>query len=472
MARQFIVPALLLVFSVPSARAQQVTQTVTIDRQGPDMAGFQVLAPGRTPKTGTARLRGRVVAGDGAILRRAQVRISSPDIGTKTALTDAQGRYEFSELPAGRFTLTVSKAGFVTMQYGQTHPFESGRPIDLADAQALDKVDVALPRGSVLAGRILDEFGDPVAEANVSAMRTQYVNGRRRMVPAGRNSTTNDLGQFRIYGLPPGEYYVTATLRSMDSMVFDMLGASAGGPVGSNQNSGYAATYYPGTANPSEAQRVSLDIGQELSSVDVQLQPVRLARITGTVTGSDGRPMAGAMVMLMPTNKDAVQLLPGGTSRTDKDGNFTLSGVAPGDYTLQAQSLAGIMSAANDAMVVINGGSASSRATSSTPDQREFAMADVSVAGDDIKGLLVTATHGARASGRIAFDGATPAGPDAAAPHRRADRHGQRPAHDVDLRQFVCKGGWDVRDGRPDGRPHVQIDQPAEGLAHQAHSHR
>ena len=128
---------------------------------------------------------------------------------------------------------------------------------------------------------------------------------------------TNDLGQFRIYGLPPGEYYVSATLRNMNTMMIDMLGGGAGGPTGSNQNSGYAATYYPSTPTPGEAQRVALAVGQELASVDIQLQPVKLAKITGTAVGSDGKPMAGAMVMLMPAMKDAMQFMPGGTSRTD-----------------------------------------------------------------------------------------------------------------------------------------------------------
>ena len=96
------------------------------------------------------------------------------------------------------------------MQYGQSRPFEPGRPIELTDAQLMEKADVALPRGSVLAGRVADEFGEAVAEAEVIAMRLQYQNGRRRLTPAGRNATTNDLGQFRIYGLPPGEYYIAA----------------------------------------------------------------------------------------------------------------------------------------------------------------------------------------------------------------------------------------------------------------------
>lgn len=368
---------------------------------------MQFLPPGRQAKTGTGKLRGRVVAGDtGAIVRRAQVRISSADIGTKTAFTDAQGHYEFKDLPAGRFTLSVSKSGFVTMQYGQNRPFEPGRPIELTDGQVMDKADVALPRGGVLSGRVVDEFGEAVADANVSAMRMQYAGGRRRLVPTGRASTTNDLGQFRLFGLPPGEYYVSATLRSMDSMIFDMLGSNAGGPVGSNNSTGYAATYYPGTPNPGEAQRVSLSVGQEMSTVDIQMQPVHLARITGVATNSDGKAMANAIVMLMPTMKEAMAFAPGGTSRTDKNGNFTLSGVAPGDYTLQIQSMAALMSVATEAMSMMGGDAPSTPAPSTPPVEREFVSANVTVAGDDITGMVVTGTRGARATGRLVFDGA------------------------------------------------------------------
>ena len=77
---------------------------------------------------------------------------------------------------------------------------------------------------------------------------------------------------------------------------------------------------------------------------------MKLAKITGTAVGSDGKPMSGAMVMLMPTMRDAMQFMPGGTSRTDKDGQFTLSGVAPGEYSLQVQSGGAMISAAGGAM--------------------------------------------------------------------------------------------------------------------------
>jgi hypothetical protein len=371
-----------------------------------------MLPPGKVAKTGTGRLRGRVVAGDtGAIVRRAQVRISSPDIGTKTAFTDAQGRYEFRDLPAGRFNISVSKSGFVTMQYGQSRPHERGRPIELTDAQVMEKADVALPRGSAVSGRILDEFGEPVADASVQALRLQYSSGKRRLTPMGRNSTTNDLGYFRLFGLPPGDYYVSATLRTFETMIMDMVGGGAGGPTGSNSTTGYAATYYPGTPNPAEAQRVALALGQELS-IDLQMQPVRLAKISGIATTSDGKPMSTAMVMLLPTMREAIGMMPGGTSQTDKEGRFTLSNVAPGEYTLQAQSLAALMSMASEAMEFVSAETgvataapAAPAAPAAKPMQREFATATVTVAGEDIVGLVVAGTRGAKASGRLTFEG-------------------------------------------------------------------
>jgi protocatechuate 3,4-dioxygenase beta subunit len=400
-----VVCLLLLPAANIASAAQEIREQIRIVGPG-DGAPIQMLPPGRQPKTGTARMRGRVVALDtGTPVRRAQVRISGPDIGSKTALTDAQGRFEFSDLPAGRFQLSASKSGFVTMQFGQTRPFESGKPVDLTDGQVMDKTDFALPRGSVLAGRVTDEFGEPVAEAEVTAMRLQFTNGRRRLVPSGRSGTTNDLGQFRIYGLPPGEYYVSASLRNANALVIDMLGGPGGGPQGSNQASGYAATYYPATPSPAEAQRVAVAVGQELASVDIQLQPVKLAKITGTVVGSDGKPMSGAMVMLMPTMRDAMQFMPGGTSRTNKDGQFTMTGVAPGDYTLQAQSMGGIIQAAGAAMSFTFRTSDAGGETPLTQQEPEFATASVSVAGEDITGMVLVGTRGAKAIGMLAFEG-------------------------------------------------------------------
>src|ERR671936_1538992 len=147
----------------------------------------------------------------------------------------------------------------------------------------------------------------------VSAMRMQYLGVRRRLISAGRPTQSNDLGQFRIYGLPPGEYYISANLRTFDTMVMDMLGGGPGGPQGSNNSSGYAPTYFPGTANPAEAQKVAVALGQELNGVEIALQPVRLAKISGTALSSDGKPLSGAMIMLLPSSHEAAAMMPGGT---------------------------------------------------------------------------------------------------------------------------------------------------------------
>jgi hypothetical protein len=425
--------------AVPADAGQVVNETIRIVSPGGEGGAMQMLPPGRQAKTGTGSLRGRVLAIDtGSVVRRAQVRISGPDIGTKTALTDAQGRYEFRDLPAGRFNVSVSKSGFVTMQYGQNRPYEPGRPIELVEAQKMEKADIGLPRGSVLAGRVADEFGEAVAEAEVTAMRLQFTNGKRRLVPSGRNGTTNDLGQFRIYGLPPGEYYVSATLRNMSTMVIDMLGGGAGGPTGSNQNTGYAATYYPSTPAPGEAQRVSLAVGQELGSVDIQLQPVRLSKITGTAVASDGKPMTGAMVMLMPTMKDAMQFMPGGSSRTDKDGNFTISNVTPGEYSLQVQSMGGMISAAGANMMTFTMRS-DAGGLAQPSQEREFATATVNIAGEDVTGMMLVGTRGAKATGSISYD-------SGAKPEGTAAIRITAPSVDVDSGPMPMFGGPNVKD--------------------------
>jgi hypothetical protein len=391
------------------ARAQQ-----QIFIEATQSAGEPMMMPGlggpRQLKTGTGRILGRVVSTDtGGPLRRAQVRLTAPEIGVKTALTDAEGRFEFRELPAGRFTLNASKSGYVNVQYGQTRPFEQGRPIELADKQVLDKADVAMPRGGVISGRIVDEFGDPLPDALVSAMRQTWSNGRRRLLPAGRTSQTNDLGQFRMYGLPPGEYYISATLRNTDIMMLDaaMLGGPSSGASGSTPSSGYAPTYFPGTTSAANAQRVAVAVGQEAQNTDFALAPVRLAKITGTVMTSDGKPLEGGIVTAMPASRSGevgLALMGGSTGRTSKDGNFSITSVAPGDYTLTVRSVRIITSDGGDTMMfraTIGGGG-------SDGAESETASIPVVVSGEDLSNVVIITAKGATAAGRITFEGGTP----------------------------------------------------------------
>ena len=135
-------------------------------------------------QTGTTVIRGRIVAGDtGRPLRRAQVRITAPELGREGVAisTDADGRYEIADLPAGRYTLQVSRSGYLPLRYGQRRPLEQGKLLQLVDRQVIENVDFALPKSGLITGRITDELGDPMAGVLVAAMRSTYFDGRRRL---------------------------------------------------------------------------------------------------------------------------------------------------------------------------------------------------------------------------------------------------------------------------------------------------
>ena len=372
---------------------------------------LQIPPGGREMKTGSARVKGRLTTAEtGAPVRRAQVRISGPDILPKTATTDHEGAYEFSGLPAGRYTINASKSGYVNVGYGQTRPFESPKPIELLDGQVVDKADIVMPKGSVISGRIVDELGEPVAEAVVTALRSSWSNGRRRLQASGRTATSNDLGQYRIYGLPPGEYFVSATLRgSQEMMVLEMAVAAvrtSSSAAAEAPTSGYAPTYYPGTANGAEAQKLSLSVGQEATNTDFGLIPVRLARISGTVIGSEGRPLEGVMVSATPRSAAAGTIIfsGGAAARTDKNGNFTLSSVAPGEYTLNARS--------TNIVTTDRGGDGERAVFTMTRlsvdgagGPSESGSVPVSVVGDDVPNVMIVTSKGTSASGRVTFEG-------------------------------------------------------------------
>ena len=338
------------------------------------------------PQTGTARLRGRVVGGDsGQPLRRAIVRLQGQDFREgRVASTDEEGRWELKDLPAGRYTLSASKGGYVQLSYGQRRPFERGRPIEVADGQTLENVNFNLPRGSVITGRIVDEFGEPIADAMVAAMRYRYFNGRRGLVPTGRFAQTDDIGNFRLFGLSPGDYYVSATLRPVGMM----------GIESSDSTTSYAPTYYPGTGSSQQAERITVGLGAEMSGVTFSLLPVRTVKVSGTVVDSTGKPMSGAFVMLREDVRqgDGGMMMMFGASgnRVRDDGTFVLPNVAPGDYVIEAREMGMGMGPGR---------------RGNTDDEPEAAFASVSVGGEDVNGVALIGTRGTPIRGRVVVQG-------------------------------------------------------------------
>ena len=179
-----------------------------------DPAGQSFSQPARDtsaldPTTGLAALSGRVLTGDtGAVVKRAMVRLADQDTrDRRTVQTDDNGRYRFTDLPADRYTVTVSKAGFITLAYGQKHPRQPPLPIQVDAGRQVRNVNIVLPRGSVITGHLVDEDGAPMARALVQVLRYVYRQGLRQIEPAGTDQT-DDRGQYRVFDLEPGEYFV------------------------------------------------------------------------------------------------------------------------------------------------------------------------------------------------------------------------------------------------------------------------
>jgi hypothetical protein len=314
---------------------------------------------------GTATIRGHVVSAEtGEPLRKAQVRIMAPEFReNRMTTTDFDGKYEFKEVVPGRYTVNASKGSYVALQYGQLRPFEPGKPLEVLATQTLEKVDFALPRGGIVTGRVLDEFGEPLPDTMVSMQRYQNINGQRRLVPAGRTAMTNDIGEYRLFAIPPGQYYVSATFRSMG-----MMGDS-------DDRSGYAPTYFPGTTNVAEAQKVTVGLGQTISDLNMALMPTHVSHVAGTAVDTQGRPMVG-VVMAIPRNETMMMMF-GPPGQIKPDGSFVISGLAPGRYTLQARG--------------------------QTSDG-EAAYADITVSGDDVTGLRLVASKPSVVTGRVLVD--------------------------------------------------------------------
>lgn len=329
-------------------------------------------------------IRGQVVAADtGAPVRLAQVSVSPrPGSGDSMTTTGADGRYELS-VPPGRYTVRATKAGYMSIDFGQRRAFEPGTLVEVRAGQPRDGVDFTLPRGAVITGTVYNPFGEPAAGVSVQALRYRFDNGQWQLAGGGRGFAdlrmTDDRGVYRVHSLPPGSYFVQASMPAwwMNGRLWSLSGSR-----------GNAPTYYPGTPDLEAAQRIDVGVGQEAAGIDFRLTTVPTLRVAGYVVGKDGQPVSSLpSVSLVRDDASGSRASHGG--RSEADGRFVIEGVLPGRYFAFATE-------------------------SGPPGQTRFATAEVVVAGDDVDGVRLTLTAGASARGRIVFDAETepPFNPD------------------------------------------------------------
>jgi Carboxypeptidase regulatory-like domain len=403
------------------------------------------------PPASTARITGRVLdAVSGRPMKLVIVRLIS-DAGGRSGQTDEAGVFDFTGLPAGRYNVRVQKSGYVSLAYGQRRPLQPGTPLQLDGGQHIKGIEFRMPRGSVVSGTVSDELGEAMPGITVRLMRFQYAQGGRELVPAG-GGQTDDRGIYRIWGLDPGEYYVSAVAPNFNRGGPIPLPAPGGrggrggpaaggrglppappGPPAADADVGYAPTYYPGVPSVFEATPVTLGLGAELLDINFNVLLVRTAQVTGHVTNTDGTPVTAGNVDL------SVEGQPGRRGqgmnfggRIRWDGLFSIANVPPGRYVIRA------------------------RGTDDTFPQ--YGMAAITVVGEDLSGVVVVVTPGATLAGTIAFQGSSAGPPDPT--QVRVTAQSADPTFGATVNARVDKDGRFTLTGIPPGETWIRAQTP------------
>jgi len=310
----------------------------------------QTPAPDANPRT--ASISGRVtIGGQPAVGKRVLVADvntgwGTPDIGSGgggtqgrkyfSAVTDADGQYRLSGLPAGDYEVNVN---LLEVYVPISQDGQRSRSITLDEREEARDIDFTLTRGGVITGRLTDAGGAPIIGARVLA-NTIDKDGVRRSLEwnllHNGKGTTDDRGTYRIYGLPPGRYRVSAD-------------GSAVGPHGgtfTDKGKRYPRTYHPNVTDEEQAAIVKVKESGEVSGININLgEKSAMYEVTGRAIDSEtGKPLSqpGVMVSCRRVNSEghsiesfAVQ------ARVDSLGNFRFAGLTSGRYGLELSLLSG-----------------------------------------------------------------------------------------------------------------------------------
>jgi hypothetical protein len=314
--------------------------------------------------TGTAAINGLVrSASDDKPLGRARVTaVSSTLPEPRVTITGADGRYAITDLPAGSYTVSATRTGYAPQTYGQGRAI-MGTPVVLANAQQA-AIDLALTPGGFIVGRILDEDGTPFAGAEVDALITRFEAGANTLFSVA-TAQTDDRGEFRLFGLAPGQYYVSAA---------DPAFRSVSTPRGVLR---YSPTYHPGTTQADQAKPIVVSGSGDPPRVEFRIKLVPPARVDGQLIAYDGRQLLSGAIIMSPLEGEGVPMVAPEEPSIFPDGRFSFGEVVPGRYQIRARGITDPLGAAL------------------------FAVFSVDVVGTDISGIRITLRPGAVLEGTL-----------------------------------------------------------------------
>lgn len=289
---------------------------------------------------------------------------------TMVTTSDAEGRFRFTGVADGSYFVSVQKQGYVA----ERRMGASMRPIRVTAAQDVTGLRYKLLPQAVITGRVVDEEGEVVQGAAVMVMQSQYAAGKRRWVQA-MGQSTNDLGEFRLFGLSAGRYLVAATPQRRAAA----MGLAAENIMEGAESQQYVQTFHPGVLEASQATVIEVSPGQTIHNVDIQIRKSAVFRVRGRVVDSEAQGETRFGVSAMRTDES----MRGGLgASTRPDGNFEIHGLRAGTYVLSATSYGGRAQAG----------------------QRRVGIARVDVSAN-MDGVLIEIKGGFKASGSVKVTG-------------------------------------------------------------------
>jgi hypothetical protein len=392
-------------------------------------------------------------------------------VDTLRVITAASGHFILRDLPPGPYNLTATLAGYSPGAYGRMRPDGPSRALQVHTGERVADVEIRLWRLAAISGRVVDEIGEPAVGVTVRAIRRVRSGTRMSWVPA-QSAVTDDRGVYRLSGLTPGDYLVAvpatstsvpveaidgyrqalADGRSSDLMR-ERLASRAPSPTISGVRLGtdvlqlteaigrrglvppqptagqplylYRTALHPAASSTGEATVVTVESGARREGIDIMMQLVPTARISGTVIGPDG-PAAGIGVHVTPADMHAfgtsVTSLEAAITSTDALGRFTLLGVPAGAHVVSVLRVprpplpSGTVTTVttNVGGITVTSGTTMSTGPTPAPAGPTFwARAPVSVSGEDVDDLRLELRTGITLSGEIVFDGTAPLPPPA-----------------------------------------------------------
>lgn len=326
-----------------------------------------LLAPAQQQERCT--VEGQVVkAGTGESLRKALIVLRKTDArdSSYSASTGEDGRFVIPNVEPGRYRLSAERNGYLRANYGQRRPNEAGTVVTLNPGERRGNIVFNLVPFAVISGRVVDEDGEPLAHVRMQAMKSSLDSGRRQLAPSA-GASTDDRGEYRIFGLPPGKYYVQA-----------VPSQGPGSALREGEEESYVPFFYPGVTDPGQAAPLEVRAGGDLHGVDFRLARTRTVRVRGRVVSSSSGPRLdrGIVVFLFP--RGGMTEVRNQNSVVDPQGNFEIRGVPPGSYVLTAFQ--------------------------TDRQRRFFARQSIDVGGSTVEGINLVLLPGMDLAGRVRFE--------------------------------------------------------------------